>query len=165
MAADCPGGPAKWRYDLEPFRAKEFWPQRRFIRDQDDGWETEGSDAEGVGKEIAAVHGSQSIVDVAQGVKRSRVGTEKQESGTDGAKRSKPGGQSTTMGTEREERVAAPLPDHTRKLAARPKTRKAVAVGVANKPGGASSIPVRERIKNLADKAKAAAKQSGAGVR
>ena len=86
-----PGVPTKWRYDLEPFRAKEFWPQRQFIRDHDDGWETEGSDAEAVGISVLGKHGANGVSEVVQGVKRSNVAVGDGESGDQASKRSKAG--------------------------------------------------------------------------
>ena len=68
------GTTSKWRYGFEPFRAREFWPKRQFMRD--DGWETEGSDAEGVGKCVRGCGDTTSTADVGQGVKRAaQVGT------------------------------------------------------------------------------------------
>ena len=45
------GTPTTWGYEFESFRAREFWPRRQFMwDDDDDGWETEGSNAEETGK-------------------------------------------------------------------------------------------------------------------
>ena len=163
-----PGVPTKWRYDLEPFRAKELWPQRHFIRDHDDGWETEGSDANGVGAAVLGAHGACGVSEVVQGAKHTTVEVADGKSGDHASKRSRAGSKSPTVASKTKSRSGEASCEPKRKVHVGQKARASV---VPKKDVGSSVGAVREekrsvvdRVRSLAAKAKESARKGGAGI-
>ena len=163
-----PGVPTKCKYDPEPFRAKEFWPQRQFIRDHHDGWETEGSDADGVGATVLGERGACGVPEVVQGAKRTRVTVAEGKSGDNEPKRPRTWSKTQAVATETKSQSGEASCEPKRKVRVGQKARASV---VSKKDVGSSGNAVREerrsvvdQVRSLAAKAKESARKAGAGI-
>ena len=165
-----PGTPTKWRFDFEPFRAREFSPAQQFVRDQDEGWEVEGSDAKGVGESLAAIQKGPEARDVVQGAKRvldmdgSAVRTEGSTGQSGKVVKDTPAQRKRKLKIDQVKEVTA----HGRRHRSVEPSERTESWTSSGKPRGgvlpkAKSRGLSGRIKSLAEKARTAAR-AGAGI-